>query len=41
MRRTSEAVLKEILDRWFDTRYQPNETDEACLSLLEEIENHS
>jgi ribose 5-phosphate isomerase B len=41
IRRTSEVVLKEILDRWFEIQYQPNETDEACLNHLKEIENPS
>jgi ribose 5-phosphate isomerase B len=41
MRRTSEVVVKEILDKWFDTSYQPNETDDACLRMIEEIENPS
>lgn len=41
MRRTSEVVAKEILDMWFATSYQPNETDDACLRMIEELENHS
>ena len=41
MRRTSEVILKEILDTWFSTSYQPNETDDACLRLVDEIENPS
>jgi ribose 5-phosphate isomerase B len=41
MRRTSDVVAKEILDMWFKTSYEPNETDDACLRLLEEIENPS
>jgi len=39
MRRTSEVVAKEILDMWFATSYQPNETDNACLRLIDEIES--
>jgi ribose 5-phosphate isomerase B len=41
MRRTSEVVAKEILDTWFATSYQPNETDDACLHMIEEMENPS
>jgi len=39
MRRTSEVVIKEILDMWFATSYQPNETDDKCLRIIDEIEN--
>ena len=41
MRRISEVVAKEILDTWFSTAYEPNETDDACLRMIEEIENNS
>jgi ribose 5-phosphate isomerase B len=41
MRRTSEVVAKEILDMRFATSYQPNETDDACLRMIEELENPS
>jgi ribose 5-phosphate isomerase B len=41
MRRTSGVVAKEILDMWFATSYQPNETDDACLRMIEELENPS
>jgi ribose 5-phosphate isomerase B len=41
MRRISEVVAKEILDMWFATSYQPNETDDACLRMVEEMENPS
>ena len=41
MRRASEVVAKEILDMWFTTSYQPNETDDACLRMINEIENPS
>ena len=41
MRRTSEVVVKEILDMWYSTSYQPNETDDACLRMIDEIENPS
>jgi ribose 5-phosphate isomerase B len=41
IRRTPEVVLKEILDMWFHTSYEPNETDEACLRIIDDIENHS
>lgn len=38
MRLISDAVLKEILDSWFGTSYQPNATDDACLSLIETLD---
>ena len=41
MRRTSEVILKEILDMWFNTLYESNETDDACLRMIAEIENPS
>ena len=41
MRRTSEVVVKEILDMWYSTSYQPNETDDACLRMIDEMENPS
>lgn len=41
MRRTSEVVVREILDMWFHTSYKPNETDDACLRIIDEIENPS
>jgi len=39
MRRVSEPVAKEILDMWFSISYQPNETDDKCLGIIDEIEN--
>jgi len=41
MRRTSEVIVKEILEMWFSTSYEPNETDDACLRIIDEIENNS
>jgi ribose 5-phosphate isomerase RpiB len=38
MRLTTEIVVEEILDAWFKTEYIPNPTDDACLTLLDEIE---
>ena len=38
LRRTPEVIAKEILDAWFATAYQPNETDDACLAELDRIE---
>ncbi|MFN2144996.1 MAG: RpiB/LacA/LacB family sugar-phosphate isomerase [Anaerolineales bacterium] len=35
MRLTSEAVLEEILEAWFETQYEPTETDEACLTMID------
>ena len=39
MRLTSEAVLEEILEAWFETEYEPNETDEACLTMIDELDD--
>ena len=41
MRRTSEVVLKEILDTWFSTSYEPNEADDASLRMIDELDNPS
>jgi ribose 5-phosphate isomerase B len=38
LRRTSQAIGGEILDNWFNTAYQPNEADDACLAAIDEIE---
>ena len=38
LRRTSEVVAEEILEKWFETEYQPNEEDDTCLSQVDEIE---
>jgi ribose 5-phosphate isomerase B len=38
LRHTSEAVAREILDMWFNTRYQPNPEDDAALDSLRTIE---
>lgn len=39
MRRTSEVIAKEILETWFNTQYEPNPTDDACLALIEELDD--
>ncbi|MER3399547.1 MAG: galactose isomerase [Thermoflexus sp.] len=38
LRRTSEAIAREILDAWFGTRYVPNPEDDTCLAQVAEIE---
>jgi len=38
IRRTSAVMAKEILDKWFETAYQPNEVDDACLAQVAQIE---
>jgi ribose 5-phosphate isomerase B len=38
LRRASEVVAGEILEAWFNTSFEPNETDDACLAQLEELE---
>ncbi len=39
LRRLSQAVAKEILETWFSTEYEPNPEDDACLSVMKEIED--
>jgi ribose 5-phosphate isomerase B len=38
LRVTSAPVAQEILDAWFDTAYQPNEEDDACLAQVTALE---
>lgn len=38
LRTTTPALAKEILEAWFTTAYQPNPTDDACLAMLDELE---
>jgi ribose 5-phosphate isomerase B len=38
MRLTTEIVVVEILDAWFNTEYTPNPIDDACLATLAAIE---
>lgn len=38
IRRTSEAMVVEILDSWFAHSYQPNDEDDTCLAQLRKIE---
>ncbi len=38
LRRTSEVIAEEILDKWFETEYLPNQEDDACLAQIEELE---
>lgn len=39
MRITAPPVAEEILNTWFSTKYQPNPTDDACLTLIEKLDN--
>ncbi len=42
LRRTSEVVAMEILEKWFATEYQSNAEDDACLEEVRAIEaDHS
>jgi ribose 5-phosphate isomerase B len=38
LRRTSEVLAEEILDKWFETEYQSNEEDDTCLAQVEALE---
>lgn len=40
MRLTSEIMLEEIIEAWFETQYIPNETDEACLLMIDELDDN-
>jgi ribose 5-phosphate isomerase B len=39
MRLTSENILEEIIEAWFETHYIPNDTDEACLTMIDELDD--
>jgi ribose 5-phosphate isomerase B len=39
MRLTSEIVAEEILKKWFQTEFIPNETDSACIAMVDELDN--
>lgn len=39
LRATSVTIAQEILDAWFDTSYQPNEVDDACLAQVAALES--
>jgi ribose 5-phosphate isomerase B len=38
LRMLSEAVTEEILEAWFNTAYEANAEDDACLAQIDEIE---
>jgi ribose 5-phosphate isomerase B len=38
LRRTAEPIAREILDAWFATAYEPNESDDACLRRVDALE---
>lgn len=38
LRRVSIPIALEILRSWFETDYEPNEEDDACLAALEAID---
>lgn len=39
LRRTSEVIAKEIIESWFNTTYESNPEDEACLKALDNLEH--
>lgn len=39
LRTTTPAIAQEILEAWFSTNYQPNPTDDACLRIIDELDN--
>ncbi|MEW6715989.1 MAG: RpiB/LacA/LacB family sugar-phosphate isomerase [Chloroflexota bacterium] len=40
LRLTTEALVKEILEAWLNTHYQPNPEDDACLAQVEALDIH-
>lgn len=38
MRLTTPMVAEEILEKWFATQFMPNETDSACVAMVEELD---
>lgn len=38
LRLTSDILAEEILQAFFETEYQPNPEDDACLALIEQME---
>lgn len=38
LRRTSDVMVRELLDAWFGNRYQPNDVDDACLAQVDALE---
>jgi ribose 5-phosphate isomerase B len=38
LRLTSQTVAGEILDAWFETKYKPNDEDDACLAQIKALE---
>ena len=38
LRTTTPALADEILKKWFETAYQPNPSDDACLAQIEELD---
>jgi ribose 5-phosphate isomerase B len=39
MRLTSEIMAAEILEKWLKTKFIPNESDSACVAMVEELDN--
>lgn len=39
MRRTSEVVIKEILESWFSHEYIPNPSDDKCLAIVDKLDS--
>jgi ribose 5-phosphate isomerase B len=39
MRLASEVMAEEILEKWFKTKFVPNETDSACIAMVDELDN--
>jgi ribose 5-phosphate isomerase B len=38
IRRTTDEIAKEILLKWFATEYEPNPDDDACLAMVDHLD---
>lgn len=38
LRRTSDVIAQEILAAWFSAAYKPNPSDDACLAMIDKLE---
>ena len=41
LRRTSEVVAIEILEKWFETQYEPNDEDDTCIAIVDNLDQRN
>jgi ribose 5-phosphate isomerase B len=41
LRRTSEVVAIEILKKWFETQYEPNDEDDTCIAVVDNLDQRN